>query len=219
MKLPDGSRPHAYEGFQFKDIQQPLPPLTAKIWADLPYKGPLNEFLNRFPVPLTAHQLAGAGRSGRVEMVREKDRIWIVRDIDPEYQEVLTKAKRLRYERQERKQQRRWVSTYESGKPKGKPLPPFTRKIWPYLPYHGAVSEFPIPVSIRQLQGACKTRLVAMVSRKDEIWMVRNIDGDYERVIDLAKERRVMAYGELNSKQERYYLWQEFFSVFPYPAA
>jgi hypothetical protein len=213
MTMSDGSRPWAYDGFGFKDIQRRLPPLTEKIWPHLPYHGPLA----KFPVPMTPHQIAGACRSRRVVMVREKDNVWIVRDVDPDYHEVLQQAKRLRYERKERMKRR---LAYASNKKNSKPLPPFTQKIWPHLPFKGKVSDFPIRVSVHQLAGACKTGRIALIRYEEEILVVRHVDESYSDVVDLAKDRRVVdEYGNLRGRSERYELWQEFFTVFPKPAA
>lgn len=107
MTMPDGSRPRAYGGFAFRDLPPKLPPLVALIWPHLPYRGPANEF----PLPLSMHQLAGACKSRRVAMIRRKEEIWIVRDIDGDFAMVEDLGRDRRYQRDRRKE--RWEAYLE----------------------------------------------------------------------------------------------------------
>jgi hypothetical protein len=80
---------------------KPMSPLVERLWPHLchGYHGPITDF----PIAVTANQLAGACKSGRVAMIRRKDEILIVRDDDPNYSEILTLGKDERSSQFDRK--------------------------------------------------------------------------------------------------------------------
>lgn len=212
--MPGGSRLRGYKGFAFKDRQLVLPPKIASIWSLLPYRGPLSEF------PLNPHQLAGTARSPYIARVREKDQIWVVRNIDPDYEQVAKLAKRLRGQRQVRQARRDREEAFDDQRER--PLPPLTSRIWDFLPYKGKIDDFPIKVTVNQLGAACKGSAdkpgrLAMIRRKDVIWIVRDIDSAYLDVRSLGKARRTWDGKFSRGREERDWLWAEFLAVFPHP--
>jgi hypothetical protein len=151
-------------------------------------------------------------------LVREKDNIWIVRDIDPDYRNALAKAKRQRHERRRRKEQRDRGRDFEGKTTTLKPLSPLVAKIRPHLPYRGKISEFPVPVSRPQLAAVCKSKRVAMIGRNDDIWIVDETDPDYDTVRSLAKDRRAWdGPAWCIDREERKELWDAYLNEFPHP--
>jgi hypothetical protein len=208
MTLPDGSRPRAYMGFALKDLPTALSPLVKDIWLHLPFKGKLSDF----PISVTAQQLAGACKSGQLAMVRRGRTIHIVRRCDPEFQEVLSTAKRRRVKRRQRKIILNWEST-------AKPLSPLVAKIWDHLPYKGPISRFPVPLTVHQLAGACKSKRVAMIRRQEEVLIVSDIDVNYDDVLSLGKDRRTWDDDFCIDRVYRDCLWNAYLLNFPHPAA
>lgn len=201
ITLPDGSRPRAIEGFRFKDMAEQIPRGWAgKLWPHLPHQGTIAELAAKVGIALTPNQVGWARKSKRLAVLREKQIYTIVRDIDGDDFDRIMDREKLRSEDRTEKKLRR--DAYQDTT---KPPRPFTKKLLEYLPpdgYKGPVSA--LPFTKPQLFGACKSKHVAMVCRKDEVWIVPKSSEDYEIVHSMGRDRRRENMEQWESYQEEF---------------